>query len=58
MSLLRDGLHLKDQQVVVWFGNITWTLGVAFLEAGPLFLGNLRKRGQVGLYIFLNDYLF
>lgn len=56
VSLLRDGLHLKDQQVVVGSGSITWTLGAALLEAGPLFSGNLRKRGQAGLYIFKNDH--
>ncbi|WOL05380.1 hypothetical protein Cni_G14108 [Canna indica] len=33
-SLLRDGLHIKDNQVIIGSGSITWTLGVALLEAG------------------------
>ncbi|WOL13361.1 putative apyrase 7 [Canna indica] len=36
-SLLRDGLHIKDSQVVIGSGSITWTLGVALLEAGEAF---------------------
>ncbi|KAL5724284.1 apyrase [Ranunculus cassubicifolius] len=34
VSLLREGLHITDRQVVVGSGRITWTLGVALLEAG------------------------
>ncbi|RRT82196.1 hypothetical protein B296_00013730 [Ensete ventricosum] len=33
-SLLRDGLHIKDNEVIIGSGSITWTLGVALLEAG------------------------
>ncbi|RZS27274.1 hypothetical protein BHM03_00060718, partial [Ensete ventricosum] len=33
-SLLRDGLHIKDNQVIIGSGSITWTLGVALLKAG------------------------
>lgn len=33
VALLTDGLHLKDEQITVGSGSITWTLGVAFLEA-------------------------
>ncbi|XP_009385985.2 probable apyrase 7 [Musa acuminata AAA Group] len=33
-SLLRNGLQIKDSQVIVGSGSITWTLGVAILEAG------------------------
>ncbi|TVU19723.1 hypothetical protein EJB05_35892 [Eragrostis curvula] len=33
-SLLREGLQIKDNQVIVGSGSITWTLGVALLEAG------------------------
>ncbi|KAK9144559.1 hypothetical protein Sjap_004462 [Stephania japonica] len=33
-SLLREGLHIADSQVVIGSGSITWTLGVALLEAG------------------------
>lgn len=34
ISLLREGLHITDDQVVVGSGSITWTLGVALLQAG------------------------
>lgn len=33
-SLLRDGLHIRDSNVVIGSGSITWTLGVALFEAG------------------------
>ncbi|KAK4745749.1 hypothetical protein SAY87_012061 [Trapa incisa] len=41
--LLRKGLHINDKQVSIGSGSITWTLGVALLEAGkafPLQVGN------------------
>ncbi|KAI3850172.1 hypothetical protein MKX03_010574 [Papaver bracteatum] len=34
VSLLREGLHILDDQVIVGSGSITWTLGVALLNAG------------------------
>ncbi|PIA58943.1 hypothetical protein AQUCO_00400064v1 [Aquilegia coerulea] len=34
VSLLREGLHITDGQVVIGSGSITWTLGVALLKAG------------------------
>ena len=34
VSLLQDGLHLKEEQITVGSGDITWTLGAALLEAG------------------------
>ncbi|CAL5188308.1 unnamed protein product [Lathyrus oleraceus] len=33
-SLLREGLRINDNQISVGSGSITWTLGVALLEAG------------------------
>jgi len=36
-SLLREGLHINENQISVGSGNITWTLGVALLEAGKAF---------------------
>ncbi|KAI4314620.1 hypothetical protein L6164_027508 [Bauhinia variegata] len=36
-SLLREGLHITDNQITVGSGSITWTLGVALLEAGKGF---------------------
>ncbi|KAH9309143.1 hypothetical protein KI387_037054, partial [Taxus chinensis] len=58
VSLLRDGLHLNDQQVVVGSGSITWTLGAALLEAGALFSGKLRMRSQARLDIFKKGHFF
>jgi apyrase len=34
VSLLKDGLHLNEEQITVGSGDITWTLGAALLEAG------------------------
>lgn len=52
VSLLRDGLHLKEQQVVVGSGSITWTLGAALLEAGTMLLKRPRVGGQASFHIF------
>ncbi|KAA8519029.1 hypothetical protein F0562_016197 [Nyssa sinensis] len=35
--LLREGLHIAESQIIVGSGSITWTLGVALLEAGKAF---------------------
>ncbi|XP_059625326.1 probable apyrase 7 [Cornus florida] len=35
--LLREGLHIGDGQITVGSGSVTWTLGVALLEAGKAF---------------------
>ncbi|KAL8137381.1 hypothetical protein V2J09_003382 [Rumex salicifolius] len=37
VSLLREGLHINDNQVAIGSGSITWTLGVALVEAGKTF---------------------
>lgn len=37
VSLLRDGLHIEDRDIFIGSGSITWTLGVALLEAGQSF---------------------
>ncbi|XP_074572010.1 putative apyrase 7 [Curcuma longa] len=50
-SLLRDGLHIKDKQVVIGAGSITWTLGVALLEAGQ----ELSKRAELQGYKLLQN---
>ncbi|CAL1373857.1 unnamed protein product [Linum trigynum] len=42
VSLLREGLHITDSQIVIGSGSITWTLGVALLEAGRTFSTRLR----------------
>ena len=35
--LLREGLHITDNQISIGSGSITWTTGVALLEAGNSF---------------------
>lgn len=35
--LLREGLHITDNHIIIGSGSITWTLGVALLEAGKTF---------------------
>ncbi|MBA0593209.1 hypothetical protein Gorai_010164 [Gossypium raimondii] len=45
VSLLREGLHISDSQLVVGSGSITWTMGVALLEAGKSFSSRLALPG-------------
>lgn len=35
-ALLRDGLHLQDNQIQIGSGDFSWTLGAALWEAGAL----------------------
>ncbi|XP_028792280.1 probable apyrase 7 [Neltuma alba] len=44
-SLLREGLHIMDNHITVGSGSITWTLGVALLEAGKAFSTRFGLRG-------------
>ena len=44
-SLLREGLHITDDQMTVGSGSITWTLGVALLEAGKAYSTGFGLRG-------------
>ncbi|GAB2299335.1 Probable apyrase 7, variant 2 [Dionaea muscipula] len=37
VSLLREGLHIADNRITIGSGSITWTLGVALVEAGKAF---------------------
>ncbi|KAK9742312.1 hypothetical protein RND81_03G163200 [Saponaria officinalis] len=37
VSLLRDGLHITDGQMMIGSGGTTWTQGVALVEAGKSF---------------------
>lgn len=46
VALLIDGLHLKDEQITVGSGSITWTLGVALLEAANSLSTNERLGSQ------------
>lgn len=45
VSLIRDGLHIPDSEVLIGSGSITWTLGVALLEAGQAFSRKMEFRG-------------
>lgn len=47
-SLLREGLHITDSHITVGSGSITWTLGVALLEAGK---GFSTRFGLHGFYL-------
>ncbi|XP_044506036.1 probable apyrase 7 isoform X2 [Mangifera indica] len=54
VSLLREGLHITDNQIIVGSGSITWTLGVALLEAGKTFSTRLRIRNYDILQMKIN----
>ncbi|XP_002533795.2 probable apyrase 7 [Ricinus communis] len=40
--LLREGLHITDDHIIIGSGSITWTLGVALFQAGKAFSPRLR----------------
>ncbi|XP_057981580.1 probable apyrase 7 [Malania oleifera] len=44
--LLREGLHITDSHVIIGSGSISWTLGVALLEAGKALPGRMRFYGR------------
>ncbi|KAK4797188.1 hypothetical protein SAY86_029514 [Trapa natans] len=52
--LLRDGLHITDKQVSIGSGSITWTLGVALLEAGKAFPLQVGIRSYEILWLKIN----
>ena len=52
-SLLREGLQIKDNQVIIGSGSITWTLGVALLEAGQA-LSRMDIQGYILLHREIN----
>lgn len=52
-SLLREGLQIKDNQVIIGSGSITWTLGVALLEAGQA-LSKMDIQGYILLHREIN----
>ncbi|XVF52235.1 hypothetical protein PTKIN_Ptkin05aG0003000 [Pterospermum kingtungense] len=45
VSLLREGMHITDSQLVIGSGSITWTMGVALLEAGKSFSSRMGIPG-------------
>ncbi|KAM7251556.1 hypothetical protein ACFE04_023439 [Oxalis oulophora] len=52
--LLREGLHITENQVVIGSGGITWTLGVALLQAGSAFPARVGFRGYDLLQMKIN----
>eukprot|EP01018_Ginkgo_biloba_P021381 Gb_19471 [translate_table: standard] len=60
VALLRDGLHLKDEQIVVGSGSITWSLGAALLEAGALMSSRIGvgRQGRHRLDITKGGYFY
>ncbi|XP_009420860.2 probable apyrase 7 isoform X1 [Musa acuminata AAA Group] len=57
-SLLRDGLHIKDNQVIIGSGSITWTLGVALLEAGQALSKRVEVKGYEIIYRDIHPAIF
>ncbi|AQK86566.1 Putative nucleoside phosphatase GDA1/CD39 family protein [Zea mays] len=53
-SLLREGLQIKDSQVIIGSGSITWTHGVALLEAGQALSSRLDIQGYRILHREIN----
>eukprot|EP00268_Persea_americana_P025327 TRINITY_DN24682_c0_g1_i4.p1 TRINITY_DN24682_c0_g1~~TRINITY_DN24682_c0_g1_i4.p1 ORF type:complete len:757 (-),score=120.52 TRINITY_DN24682_c0_g1_i4:636-2906(-) len=47
VSLLREGLHITDSHVIVGSGSITWTLGVALLEAGRTLSSSMELNSYI-----------
>lgn len=53
-ALLREGLQIKDNQVIIGSGSITWTLGVALLEAGQALSTRIDIQGYIILHREIN----
>ncbi|KAI5353566.1 hypothetical protein L3X38_006460 [Prunus dulcis] len=56
--LLREGLHITDNHVIIGSGRITWTLGVALLEAGKALSTRLGLRSYEIFQIKINPIFF
>ncbi|KAG5413436.1 hypothetical protein IGI04_001003 [Brassica rapa subsp. trilocularis] len=54
VSLLREGLYITDKQIIIGSGSITWTLGVAVLEAGKALSSTLGLKGYETLSMKIN----
>ncbi|KAF4385328.1 hypothetical protein G4B88_026611 [Cannabis sativa] len=57
VSLLREGLHIKDSKITIGSGSITWTLGVALLEAGNAFSSRMGIRNYYIFQMEINPFL-
>lgn len=56
--LLREGLHITDSNVIIGSGSITWTLGVALMEAGKAFTTKLDFQSYEVLRRKINPTIF
>ncbi|XP_019446949.1 PREDICTED: probable apyrase 7 isoform X2 [Lupinus angustifolius] len=56
-SLLREGLHITDKHITVGSGSITWTLGVALLEAGKAYSPRFGLHGFDLLQTKINPFI-
>uniref|UniRef100_A0A7N0UK39 Apyrase n=2 Tax=Kalanchoe fedtschenkoi TaxID=63787 RepID=A0A7N0UK39_KALFE len=54
VTLLREGLHIVDDQVNIGSGSITWTLGVALVEAGRAFTTKMPFQPYEKLQLKMN----
>ncbi|CAL9226041.1 unnamed protein product [Arabidopsis halleri] len=54
VSLLREGLYITDKQIIIGSGSITWTLGVALLEAGKALSSTLGLKSYETLSMKIN----
>ncbi|CAH8345801.1 unnamed protein product [Eruca vesicaria subsp. sativa] len=54
VSLLREGLYITDKQIIIGSGGITWTLGVAILEAGKALSSTLGLKSYETLSMKIN----
>lgn len=57
VTLLREGLHIVDNQVNIGSGSITWTLGVALVEAGRAFSTKVPFQPFENLQLKMNPFL-
>ena len=56
--LLREGLHITDSNVIIGSGSITWTLGVALMEAGKAFTTKIDFQSYEVLRRMINPSIF
>ncbi|CAK9173513.1 unnamed protein product [Ilex paraguariensis] len=55
--LLREGLHITDSHFTIGSGSITWTLGVALLEAGKGFSTRTEFHNYPILWMKIKPYI-
>ncbi|KAL2650681.1 hypothetical protein R1flu_018809 [Riccia fluitans] len=49
VSLLLQGLHLREDQILIGSGDFAWTLGAALNEAGALLPATVRRQQQTSI---------